>query len=105
MKKPGITCQSRNSSFDELLKLGKLVSIHYRNLQYLLTEIYKVKMGLPPPIMNDILTVDQNVSNSLRSGVAVTRRNIRTNKFGLEKVQLEQFCGETYQTILKIQLV
>ena len=56
-------------------------------------------MGLPPPIMNDILTVDQNASNSLRSGVTVTRRNITTNKFGLETVQLEQFCGETYQTI------
>ena len=56
-------------------------------------------MGLPPPIMNDILTVDQNASNSLRSGVTVTRRNITTNKSGLETVQLEQFCGETYQTI------
>ena len=99
MKKSGITYQSRNSSFDELLKLDKSFSIHYRNLQYLLTEIYKVKMGLPPPIMNDILTVDQNASNSLRSGVTVTRRNITTNKFGLETVQLEQFYGETYQTI------
>ena len=31
--------QNRNSSFDELLKLGKSVFIHYGNLQYLLTEI------------------------------------------------------------------
>ena len=43
-----LTYQNRNSSFDELLKLDKSVSIHYRNLQYLLTEIYKVKMGLSP---------------------------------------------------------
>ena len=34
--------QNRNLSFDELLKLDKSVSIHYRHLQYLLTEIYKV---------------------------------------------------------------
>ena len=54
--------QNRNSSFHELLKLDKSVFIHYRNLQYLLTEIYKVKMGLSPPIMNDILTLDENVS-------------------------------------------
>ena len=60
-------------------------------------------MGLSPPIMNDILTLDENASYNLRSGVTVTRRNIRTNKF-LDLVlrlllQLEQFCGETYQSI------
>ena len=78
--------QNRNLSFDELLKLDKSVSIHYRNLQYLLREIYKVKMGLSPPIMNDILTLDENASYNLRSGVTVTRRNIRTNKFGFETI-------------------
>ena len=78
--------QSRNSSFDKLLKLDKSVSIHYRNLQYLLTEIYKVKMVLSPPIMNDILTLDENASYNLRSSVTVTRRNIRTNKFGFETI-------------------
>ena len=31
--------QNRNLSFDELLKIDKSVSIHYRNLKYLLTEI------------------------------------------------------------------
>ena len=78
--------QNRNLSFDELLKLDKLVSIHYRNLQYLLVEIYKVKMGLSPPIMNDILTLEGNASYNLRFGVTVTRRNIRTNKFGFETI-------------------
>ena len=78
--------QNRNLSFDELLKLDKLVSIHYRNLQYLLAEIYKVKMGLSPPIMNDILTLEGNASYNLRFGVTVTRRNIRTNKFGFETI-------------------
>ena len=81
-----LTYQNRNSPFDELLKLDKSVSIRYRNLQCLLTEIYKVKMGLSPPIMNDILTLDENASYSLRSGVTVTRRNIITNKFGFETI-------------------
>ena len=81
-----LTYQNRNSSFDELLKLDKSVSIHYRNLQYLLTEKYKVKMGLSPPIMNDSLTLNQNAFYNLRSGVTVTRRNIRTNKFGFETI-------------------
>ena len=43
-------------------------------------------MGLSPPIMNDILTLDQNASYNLRSGVTVTRRNIRTNKFRFETI-------------------
>ena len=81
-----LTYQNRNSSFDELLKRDKSVSIHYGNLQYLLTQIYKVKMGLSPPIMNDILSLDGNASYNLRSGVTVTRRNIRTNKLGFETI-------------------
>ena len=43
-------------------------------------------MGLSPPIMNDILILDQNASHNLRSGVTETRRNIRTNKFGFETI-------------------
>ena len=66
-----IAYKNRNPFFDELLKLDKSVSIHYR---------------LSPPIMNDILTLDQNGSYNLRSGVTITRRNIRTNKFGFETI-------------------
>ena len=43
-------------------------------------------MGLSPPIMNDVLTLDENASYNLRSGVTVTRRNIRTSKFGFETI-------------------
>ena len=38
--------------------------------------------------MNDILTLDSNASYNLRSGVTVTRRNIRTNKFGFETISI-----------------
>ena len=100
-----LTYQSRNPSFDELLKLDKSVSVHYRNLQYLLTEKYKVKVGLSSPIMNNILTLDQNASYNLRSGVTVTRRNIRTNKFGFETIStIGAVLWETYQTIGKFQI-
>ena len=44
-------------------------------------------MRLSPPIMNDVLTLDQNLSYNLRSGVTVTRRNIRTKKFGFETIR------------------
>ena len=35
-----VTYQDRNSTFSELLNLDKSVSIHYRNIRYLLTETY-----------------------------------------------------------------
>ena len=58
-------------------------------------------MRLSPPIMNDVLTLDQNVSYNLTSGVTVTRRNIRTNKFGFETIRTTEVVLflETYQTI------
>ena len=43
-------------------------------------------MRLSAPIMNDILTLDENASYNLRSGVTITRRNIRTNKFGFDTI-------------------
>ena len=71
-------------SFDELLKLDKSVSVHYRNLEYLLTEIYEAQMGLSLSIRNDILTLNQNSFYNLRFGIKVTNRNTRKAKFGFE---------------------
>ena len=47
----------------------------------MLTEIYKDKMG-SPPVIKDILTLDQN----LKSVVTVIWKNIRVNKFGFNVV-------------------
>ena len=44
----------KNLSLDDLLKKGKSVSIHQRNLQILATEIYKARNDLGPEIMKDI---------------------------------------------------
>ena len=81
-----VTYQDRNSSFSELLNLDKSVSNHYRNITYLLTEIYEVGMGLSPPIMSDIFSLSENSSYNLRCGATVNRRNIRTSKVGCETV-------------------
>ena len=43
-------------------------------------------MGLSPPIMNDILILNENSSYNLRSGFTLPRRNIRTNKFGFQTI-------------------
>ena len=43
-----------NSSFQELLIKDNSLNIHHRNLQKLVTEIFKVKNGLSPELMNDV---------------------------------------------------
>ena len=43
-----------NSSFQELLIEDNSLNIHHRNLQKLVTEIFKVKKGLSPELMNDV---------------------------------------------------
>ena len=72
--------QDRNSFFSELLNLDKSVSILCKNIKYLPTEIYKVKMGLSPRIMSNIFSLSENSSYNLRSGVTVDRQNVRTSK-------------------------
>ena len=62
--------------------------MHYRKIKYLLTEIYKVKIGLSPPIMSDIFSLSDNSSYNLRCDITMNRRNIRTSKFSLETVSI-----------------
>ena len=45
----------KSSSFRELLERDKSVTIHERNIQVVLTEIFKVKSRVAPEIMTDIL--------------------------------------------------
>ena len=44
----------KSSSFWELLERDNSVTIHERNIQVLLTEIFKVKSGAAPEIMTEI---------------------------------------------------
>ena len=50
----GITYGDRSSSFENLLKKDKSVSIHHRNIQALATEMFKVKINIAPEIMKDL---------------------------------------------------
>ena len=44
-------------SFDDLLATDNSFKIHQRNLQKLAIEIFKVKKGIAPAIMNNILYI------------------------------------------------
>ena len=48
------------SSFDKLLKKGRSLSIHHRNIQSRAIEIYKLFHGLSPSIMKKVFHLNSN---------------------------------------------
>ena len=74
-----------NSTFQELLSKDNSVSIHHRNLQKLVTEMYKVKHNLSPSIMNQIFT-EQQIPYDLRNDCTWASANIRTVYSGSETI-------------------
>ena len=62
------------------------LSIHVKNLQYLATEILKVKNDLCPEIMTEIFIFHKNPTYNLRSGNHLALMNIRTTQYGIEKI-------------------
>ena len=73
--------QDHNSTFEELL--AKEGSFNDRNLQTLLTEIFRVKMKLAPEIMNEVFDIIES-PYPLRNELRFKSRNIRTVRYGIE---------------------
>ena len=71
-----------NSSFAELLKKDGSLTIHQRNLHKLVTEIFKVKSGTSPQMLNEIFEFTDPTYN-LRT-VKTKSYLIRTVKYGTE---------------------
>ena len=69
-----------NSNFEVLLEKQQ---IHQRNLQVLMTEIYKIVNGIAPPIMNSLFTFHLN-QNHLRSFQELLTEKRNTVNYGLE---------------------
>ena len=71
--------------FGFLLEQSKSVPVHVRNLQLLMTEIYKTKCGLNPPFMKEIF-MQRNIGYSLRHGDDAQLPKVRTTSFGVESI-------------------
>ena len=75
----------KSSSFRELLERDNSVTIHERNIQVLLTEIFKIKSGAAPEIMTEILKFKDH-SYDLKKNNCLERRIIKSCKYGSETV-------------------
>ena len=71
------------NSFQELLIEDNSLNIHLRNLQKLVIEIFKVKNGLSPELMNVFEFIEKPYS--LRTTSHFRSKKIRTTKYGIEK--------------------
>ena len=77
--------KKEHSSFEELLNKDNSLSIHHRNLQKLVIEMYKVKNNLSSTIMSNIFTEINNV-HDLRNKREFKSENVRTVLNGTETV-------------------
>ena len=80
-----ILCWGIESSFDELLAIYDSVSIHQRNLQWLMIEICKTKKKLNPSLMEDIFFEKPNTHNLRNNdGLIVPKTN---TSHGIETIR------------------
>ena len=73
------------SSFDELLRKDKTISIHHRNIHYLAIEMYKVKNNLSPLLMTELF--EQKVGPPTRKGDWFVRPNVNNVYTGENSVR------------------
>ena len=75
-----------SSSFQDLLTKDESVTIHQPNLQQLAIEIFKVKIGIAPIIINEIFTFVKNNTYNLRSGMHLSRVNVHSTQYSAESI-------------------
>ena len=56
-----ISYNDQTSTFNELLEKDSSVSIHYRDIQALAIEMFKVKNGMSPVIMKKYFNLEKNL--------------------------------------------
>ena len=94
-----IVYNDKNATFDELLEKDKSVTVHSRNLQILATEMFKVRNGLGPEILNDVFQINVSLYN-LRNSEFKTE-NVKTVHYGTESLS---FLGPKIWKLLPVDI-
>ena len=80
-----ITYNDQLTDFKSLLSNYNEITIHQRNLQVLMTEIYKIINHIAPPIMSSLLEIREN-THSTRYFQVLSNESRRTINYGLETI-------------------
>ena len=79
-----IIYNNNTSTYEELLEDDNSVSVHFRNVQALAFELYKVVNRFSPDIMKDVFPLNANSFYNTRNKRTFHSRHIRTFHFGSE---------------------
>ena len=77
-----ITYKDYESSFNTLLEKDNSVSIHTKNLQTLMIEMFKIKVNINPPFMKEIFC-----ERNLRNNNEFLLPRVRTTSYGSETIK------------------
>ena len=77
----------KHSSFEELLEKDNSVSIHYKNLHVLATEMFKVPIKSSPQIMQEVFPLKEQIHYSLRTQTDFEIPHVKTVNYGLESIR------------------
>ena len=63
------------------------MTIHQRNLQVLVTKIFKLKNGLAPEIMKKVFEIQNPAYNFRSEAIHSKRENVKTSHYGIQLVR------------------
>ena len=76
----------KRSSYEELLSKDGSVSIHVRNIHFLMIELYKIKNNIAPTLLCEVFKPKKTSSYSLRKVNYFEIPQVRTSNFGKESL-------------------
>ena len=74
-----------NSSFETLLQNINDMTVHQRNLQILMTEVYKIIKGEAPAIMKNLFIFRENIHNITNFQI-IANETKNTVRYGLDTI-------------------
>ena len=80
-----LTYRDETKDFQQILREQNKITIHQRNLQVFMTEVYKILNGISPPIKNSLFQFRCNTIN-IRNSQEIYTKNRRTVRYGTETV-------------------
>ena len=95
-----IAYKDNNSPYEKLLENDNSVSIHQKNLQLLMVEIYKTRNHLNPSFMMDIFE-EKSMPYQLRSSSNLNLPKVRTTCYGTDAVR---FMGQRVWAKLPVEV-
>ena len=80
-----ITYKNQKTSYHNLLETNNELTIHQRNLQVVMKEIYKIVNDVAPPIMNSLFEFRSN-EYDIRNFQVLSTHFRRTVNYGIETI-------------------